>query len=307
MAKNIAKPPGNPDMDSGKREKVRLIPVDLIDPFPNHPFQVRDDAEMDALVESIREYGVITPCIIRGKVVDSSHGHCPFDRYEMIAGRRRLFACKRLEKPVIPAILRDMTYDEAVILLVDSNLQREHILPSERAFAYKMKLEALKRQGRRTDLTSTPGAGKLETADLIGRECGMSGDQVRRYIRLTHLISELLEDVDLGMIALKQAVELSYLNEEEQKDLSYLIDELEATPSLAQAIQIRAISAAGTWTLDEITRILSTAKPNQIERIKIPAERLKKYFARGTSQSEIESVIIAALEEYYQRRRKTHK
>ena len=188
--------------------------------------------------------------------------------------------------------------------MVDSNLQREHILPSEKAFAYKLKLDALKRQGRRNDITSTPVVSKFRTGDFVGKGNGDSREQVRRYIRLTYLIPELLEDVDAGKIALRPAVELSYLTEEEQKDLSYIIDTEEATPSLAQAIQMRKLSHEGKLDFDTIETILSVQKPNQVEKIKIPTVKFEKYFHRGTPQSEIETVIFAALDEYYKRRRR---
>ena len=188
--------------------------------------------------------------------------------------------------------------------MVDSNLQREHILPSEKAFAYKLKLDALKRQGKRSDITSTPVVAKFRAGDFVGKDNGDSREQVRRYIRLTYLIPELLEDVDAGKIALRPAVELSYMTEDEQKDLSYTIDTEEATPSLAQAIQMRKLSKEGKLDLTTIHTILSAQKPNQIERIKIPTSKFEKYFRSGTSPSEIEAVIFAALDEYYKKRRR---
>ena len=197
-----------------KREKIRTIPITLIDSANVHPFQVKEDDELRSLMESIAQFGVISPCIVRKK---------GDDRYELISGHRRKRACELLGIGTLPVIIRELSEDDAVILMVDSNLQREHILPSEKAFAYKLKMEALKRQGKRTDLTCTPVVHKLKSVELIGKENGDSREQVRRYIRLTHLIAELLEDVDIGKIALRPAVELSYLTEEEQKDLSYAI------------------------------------------------------------------------------------
>ena len=278
-----------------KREKIRTIPITLIDSANVHPFQVKDDDELRSLMESISQLGVITPCIARRK---------DEERYELISGHRRKRACELLGIDTLPIIVRELSEDEAVILMVDSNLQREHILPSEKAFAYKLKLDALKRQGRRSDITSTPVVSKFRTGDFVGKDNGDSREQVRRYIRLTYLIPELLEDVDAGKIALRPAVELSYMTEDEQKDLSYTIDTEEATPSLAQAIQMRKLSKEGKLDLTTIHTILSAQKPNQIERIKIPTSKFEKYFCSGTSPSEIEAVIFAALDEYYKKRRR---
>ena len=278
-----------------KREKIRTIPITLIDSANVHPFQVKEDDELRSLMESISQLGVITPCIARRKGEE---------RYELISGHRRKRACELLGIDTLPIIIRELSEDEAVILMVDSNLQREHILPSEKAFAYKLKLDALKRQGKRTDITSTPVVAKFRTGDFVGKDNGDSREQVRRYIRLTYLIPELLEDVDTGKIALRPAVELSYMTEDEQKDLSYTIDTEEATPSLAQAIQMRKLSKEGKLDLTTIHTILSAQKPNQIERIKISTSKFEKYFRSGTSPSEIEAVIFAALDEYYKKRRR---
>ncbi len=277
-----------------KREKVRVIPLSAIDDAPEHPFQVRDDEEMAELVESISTFGVINPVLVRK--VDN-------DRYELISGHRRKHACLKLGIDTLPAIVRDLSREEAVICMVDSNLQREHILPSERAKAYKMKMDALKSQGKRTDLTSTPLVEKLSekqalTATQVGSKNGDSYEQVRRYIRLNNLIPELLGDVDEGKIAFRPAVELSYLSEEEQKDLSYYIDEGEATPSLAQAIQMKKLSQAGVLTEERIEAILSEEKPNQKPKIKVPMERIQKYFAPDASVQEIEDTIVKALSAY---------
>ena len=278
-----------------KREKIRTIPITLIDSANVHPFQVKEDDELRSLMESISQLGVITPCIARRKGEE---------RYELISGHRRKRACELLGIDTLPIIVRELSEDEAVILMVDSNLQREHILPSEKAFAYKLKLDALKRQGKRSDITSTPLVSKFRTGDFVGKDNGDSREQVRRYIRLTYLIPELLEDVDAGKIALRPAVELSYMTDDEQKDLSYTIDTEEATPSLAQAIQMRKLSKEGKLDLTTIQTILSAQKPNQIERIKIPTSKFEKYFRNGTSPSEIEAVIFAALDEYYKKRRR---
>ena len=277
-----------------KREKVRVIPIEFFDDFPKHPFNVKMDAEMEALIESIKEFGILTPLIARKK----ENG-----RYEIIAGHRRKFAAKKLGLTELPVILRDMTRDEAVIAMVDSNLHRERILPSERAYAYKMKMEARKRQGARTDLTSTPVVAKLRTDEAIGLENGDSKEQVRRYIRLTYLIKEILDMVDDGRIAFRPAVELSYLTVEQQKDLFYTMESEDATPSLAQAIEMKKLSQQGKLTADKIFLIMLQQKPNQVEKIKIPASKFEKYFTRGTPQSQIETVIFQALEEYYAKRR----
>lgn len=278
-----------------KREKVRVIPIQFFDDFPKHPFNVKMDEEMEALIESIKEFGILTPLFARKK---------ENERYEIIAGHRRKFAAKKLGLTELPVILRDMTRDEAVIAMVDSNLHRERILPSERAYAYKMKMEARKRQGARTDLTSPPLVAKLRTDEAIGLENGDSKEQVRRYIRLTYLIKEILEMVDDGRIAFRPAVELSYLTVQQQKDLFYTIESEDATPSLAQAIEMKKLSQKGSLTAERIFKIMRQQKPNQVEKIKIPATRFEKYFSRGTPQSHIETVIFQALEEYYAKRTK---
>ncbi len=277
-----------------KREKVRRVAVAMIDDFPEHPFKVKDDEEMEKLKDSISLYGVLTPVVAR---------RCENGRYELISGHRRKYACKALGIEFIPAIVREMSREEAVIAMVDSNLQREHILPSEKSFAYKMKLEALKCQGKRNDLTSTPLAGKLgvESADKIGEQSGESADQVRRYIRLTELVPELLELVDDGRMAFRPAVEISYLTEDEQRDLVETIDSEDCTPSLSQACRMKKLSQEGKLDMDAIFSIMTEEKANQKEKIKIPAERLDRFFERGTPQAEIEKVIIAALEDYYAR------
>ena len=281
--------------NDAKREKVRVIPIQFFDDFPKHPFNVKMDADMEALIESIKEFGILTPLIARKK---------ENERYEIIAGHRRKFAAKKLGLSELPVVLRDMTRDEAVIAMVDSNLHRERILPSERAYAYKMKMEARKRQGARTDLTSTPVVAKLRTDEAIGLENGDSKEQVRRYIRLTYLVKEILDMVDDGRIAFRPAVELSYLMVEQQKDLFYTMESEDATPSLAQAIEMKKLSQQGKLTADRIFSIMLQQKPNQVEKIKIPASKFEKYFSRGTPQSQIETVIFQALEEYYAKRTK---
>ena len=281
-------------MDNSERIDVRRLPIAQIDDFPEHPFKVKDDEEMEKLKDSISLYGILTPVVAR---------RCENGRYELISGHRRKYACKALGIELIPAIVREMSREEAVIAMVDSNLQREHILPSEKAFAYKMKLEALKCQGRRSDLTSRPLVGKLDNAEDVGNESGDSGRQVQRYIRLTELVPELLELVDNGRMAFRPAVEISYLTEDEQRDLVETIDSEDCTPSLSQACRMKKLSQEGKLDMDAIFAIMTEEKANQKEKIKIPAERLEKYFSRGTSPAEIERVILLALDAYYARLR----
>lgn len=276
-------------MDVNSQEKVCTVPISLIDDFADHPFQVRDDEDMELLIQSIDNNGVLNPVILR------KNG----ERYELIAGHRRKHACLRLGISGIPAIVRELSRDEAVVEMVDSNLQREHILPSEKAFAYKMKMDAMKRQGERTDLTSVPMAQKSKTTrELIAEESGESADQVRRYIRLTELIPELLTMVDEEKIAFRPAVELSYLTEDEQRDLLETIESEEATPSLAQAIRMKNLSKVGKLDMDTIFAIMTEQKPNQKEKIKIPMERLEQFFPRGMPQKQIEDTIVKALTLY---------
>ncbi|MBQ8848720.1 MAG: ParB/RepB/Spo0J family partition protein [Clostridia bacterium] len=290
-AKTVAKELTN----EAKREKVRVIPIQFFDDFPKHPFNVKMDAEMEALIESIKEFGILTPLIARRK---------EDGRYEIIAGHRRKFAAKKLGLTELPVILREMTRDEAVIAMVDSNLHRERILPSERAYAYKMKMDARKRQGKRTDLTFTPVVSKLNSYEALAQENGESREQVRRYIRLTYLIKELLDLVDGERIALRPAVELSYLSVREQKDLFETIDSEDATPSHAQAIKMKKLSQQGKLTMDTIFSIMTQQKPNQIEKVKISYSKFEKYFSRGTPQAHIEAIIFKALDEYYAKRKK---
>ena len=273
------------------KERVVIIPISAIDDFPDHPFQVRDDEEMDRLVNSIINNGVLNPVILR------PNG----ERYEIIAGHRRKYACNKIGMTGVPAIVRDLSREEAIVEMVDSNLHREHILPSEKARAYKMKMDAMKRQGKRSDLTCVPMAHKLDgkkTRELIGEEAGESADQVRRYIRLTELIPELLTMVDEGKIALRPAVELSYLTVEEQTDLLETIGSEDCTPSHAQAIRMRNLSKEGNLDIDAIFDIMTEQKGNQKEKVKIPMERLDKFFPRGMPQKQVEDTIIKALTFY---------
>jgi len=285
-----------PDTNEPKREKVRVVSLQYVDDFPDHPFQVREDEDMEKLIESIRNNGVLNPIIVRKK---------EDERYEIISGHRRKYACKKLGMDLIPMIVRDISRDEAVIAMVDSNLQREVILPSEKARAYKMKMDAMKRQGKRTDLTLSPMATKspIDSAMEIGKSTGESRDQVFRYVRLNQLTPELLEFVDDGKIGLRPAVELSYLQEEEMRDLVDFIDTEGTFPSHAQAIRMKELSRDGKLDTDTINEIMGEEKPNQKPKFKIPMERLERYFPSGTPQKQMEDTIFKALEFYRQRKR----
>ena len=275
-------------MDVNSQETVFTVPISLIDDFAEHPFQVRDDEDMERLIQSIDNNGVLNPVILR------KNG----ERYELIAGHRRKHACLRLGISSIPAIVRELSRDEAVVEMVDSNLQREHILPSEKAYAYKMKMDAMKRKAGRPKENSTPMVSNLRTDEIIGEESGESREQVRRYIRLTELIPELLTMVDEEKIAFRPAVELSYLTRDEQTDLLETIESEEATPSLAQAIRMKNLSKVGKLDMDTIFAIMTEQKPNQKEKIKIPMERLEQFFPRGMPQKQIEDTIVKALTLY---------
>ena len=269
------------------------IPVSKIHPFEGNPYKVLDNDEMNNLIESIQQKGVISPIVVRP--LENTD-----DEYELISGHRRLRASVKAGLETVPALIYAVTRDEAAIMLVDSNLYREHILPSEKAFAYKLKLEAMKRQGERTDLTSRQLVGKLESADLVSDT--ESGRQVQRYIRLTYLIPELLELVDERRIAFTPAVELSYLNEVEQADLVEEIRVCDATPNLSQAQRLRAISREAGLTPEHIGEILAEEKANQREKIKIPAERIRKYFPKSYTTEQIEEAIIKICESRYRAR-----
>lgn len=290
------------ERDEVKRETVMEIAIEEISDFPDHPFKVRMDEEMQNLVESVRQYGVLSPALVRTK---------PEGGYEMVAGHRRKYASEMAEKRDIPCIVRELSDEEATILMVDSNLQRETILPSEKAFAYKMKLDALNSQGKRNDLTSTPLVSKLRSNERVGQQVGESRETIRRYIRLTNLIPELLELVDnsvlkeKGMlqIAMRPAVELSYLPKEEQTALYETIESEDCTPSHAQAIKMRQFSEQGRLNEDVIFSILSEEKGNQKEQFRMPKERISKFFPPGTSVKQVEDTIIKALEMYRKRER----
>ena len=274
-----------------KLPKIFDIPLSEIDDFPDHPYCVLDDEDMQNLMESIKDRGVITPAMVRKK--DDG-------RYEMISGHRRKHASERLGLETLRCEVVEVSRDEAIILMVDSNAQRSVILPCDKGRAFKMKLEALKRQGQRTDLTSTPAACKLkgETADIVGKQAGESGDQVRRFIRLTYLIKELQDFVDKGQMKMRPAVELSYLDEETQRDIVDRIDETEAFPSHDQAIRIRKAFEAGEVSYDKVRDIMAEEKPNQKPKFKFSFDRLKPYIPKDYSDSKAEDYVIKALEFY---------
>jgi ParB family chromosome partitioning protein len=270
---------------------VRDIPLDDLHRFQGHPFKVQDNEELERMVESIRKLGAITPVLARP---------LPDGGYELVSGHRRLEACRRAGLEAMPVIVRDMTDDEAVIAMVDANLQREHILPSEKAFAYQMKLEALSRQGQRTDLTSRQVGGKLESADLVSRD--ESGRQVQRFIRLTRLIPELLQMVDESKIAFTPAVELSYLLPEEQKLLLTEMEYNDCTPNLSQAQRLKELSNRGGFTAERLSEIMSEEKANQKDRIKIPTERVRKFFPKSYTTAQMEDAIVKLCEAQYRKR-----
>lgn len=293
------------ERDEAQRETVRDIPIEEISDFPNHPFKVRLDESMMEMADSVKQYGVLVPGLVRPK---------PDGGYEMVAGHRRKMASELAGKAALPCIVRDLTDEEATIIMVDSNLQREQILPSEKAFAYKMKLDAMKRQGQRTDLTCEPAAHKLsgkKSRDLLAEQVGESKDQIRRYIRLTHLIPGILDLVDNSVlrekeilqIALRPAVELSYLSETEQQDLLGIMESEDCTPSHAQAIKMRQFSQEGCLDGNVLLSIMQEEKPNQVEQFKIPKERISKFFAPGTPAQKMEDTIVKALELYRKRQR----
>jgi ParB family chromosome partitioning protein len=270
--------------------KIYDIPLSEIDDFPDHPFKVKDDEDMLQLVESVRARGIITPITLRQK---------EDGRYEIVSGHRRRKACEIAGFETIPAEIKELSRDEAIILMVESNLQRSVILPSEKAFSYKMRLEAMKRQGQRTDLTSSPVETKLRSSEVIARETGDSRAQVDRYIRLTWLIPELLQLVDDGKIALRPAVELSYLNDWEQEDLLNAMDLADATPSHAQAIKMRKFSAENKLTPEVIESIMCEEKPNQKEKINIRYEDARRYIPSSVPYSQTGEFILKALEYYH--------
>lgn len=276
-----------------QREKVQNIPLEELHPFRNHPFKVKDDAAMQDTVDSVREYGVLVPAIARPD---------PDGGYELIAGHRRHHASELAGKETMPVIVRDLDDDAATIIMVDSNLQREELLPSERAFAYKMKLEALKHQGARTDLTSVQLGQKLSARDQVAKAAGESAIQIQRFIRLTELIPEILDMVDEHKIALNPAVELSHLKKEEQTLLLEAMDSEQATPSLSQAQRLKKFSQQKMLSLDVMRAVMSEEKKNDLDRVTLKNETLRKYFPKSYTPKQMEDTIIKLLEGWYKKR-----
>lgn len=275
--------------DEEQLSKIRDIPLELIDDFPDHPFKVRDDEDMMQLVESVKERGVITPATVRQK---------EDGRYELVSGHRRKRACELAGFETLRSEIVDLNRDEATILMVESNFQRSEILPSEKAFAYKMRLEAMKRQGERTDLTLSPVGTKLRTADELAQECGDSRNQIHRYVRLTSLVPELLEFVDEGRIKMRPAVELSYLDEDCQRDVVDEIDLNDATPSHDQTIRMRKLFNEGNLTTEAIHAVMSEEKPNQKEKIVLRGDRVRQLIPKNIPVSQTEDFVCKALEHY---------
>ena len=277
-----------------QREQVQQIPIDALHPFTNHPFKVLDDEAMTRTVESIAQYGVLAPLIARPRPDG--------DGYEIISGHRRQYAAKLAGLDTLPVIVRQMSDDAAVILMVDSNLQREHILPSERALAYKMKLDAIKNQGARSDLTSPQVAAKFRSDDAVAKDQGISGDTVRRYIRLTNLIPELLDMVDEKKISFNPAVELSYLDESQQRDFLEAMDGTQNAPSVSQAQQLKKMAQCGEFTYDKAFDILGQEKKSEQDTVTIKNDILRKYFPRSYTPRQMEEKIIQLLDAWQQQR-----
>lgn len=284
------------DRDEAKLEKVQMLPLKDLQPFPDHPFEVRDDEEMEKLVDSVRVHGVLMPAIARTR---------PDGSYELVAGHRRKRACELAGLQEMPVLVREMDDDTATILMVDTNVQREHILPSEKAKAYKMKLEAIKRQGQRSDLTSGQLGPKLRTDEIVASDAGESRKQVQRYIRLNSLIPELMELVDENKLKFNPAVEISYLTPEEQEDFFQYIDGQVCSPSLSQAQKLKAASREGNLTPDRLEKIM-TAQPPSVKpreaQISISMERVSKYFPKGFTQEQIVNQILRILEAQYRKK-----
>ena len=277
-----------------QREQVQQIPIGELFPFKNHPFKVLDDESMQRTVESVEQYGVLSPLIARPR---------PEGGYEIISGHRRQHAAQLAGLETLPVIVRQMDDDAAVLLMVDSNLQRENILPSERAFAYKMKLEALKNQGARSDLTSVQVAPKLST-EKIGEEVGMSKDNVKRYIRLTNLVPELLDMVDEKKIAFNPAVELSYLDESQQRDFLEAMEDTQNTPSLSQAQRLKKLAQEGHFSYDVAFAVMGEEKKDELDKVVIKNDTLRKYFPRSYTPKQMEDTIIKLLEQWQRKQQR---
>ena len=276
-----------------QREQVQQIPIDALHPFTNHPFKVLDDEAMTRTVESIAQYGVLAPLIARPR---------PEGGYEIISGHRRQYAAKLAGLDTLPVIVRKMSDDAAVILMVDSNLQREHILPSERAFAYKMKLDAIKNQGTRSDLTSTQVVSKLRSNEKLGAENNQSRETVRRFIRLTNLIPELLDMVDNKTVSFNPAVELSYLSPEQQQEVIRAMDDTQNFPSVSQAKRIKKLAQDGTFTTETVVAIMGEEKKSELDTVTIKNDTLRKYFPRSYTPKQMEDTIIKLLEQWQKKR-----
>ena len=279
-----------------QREQVQQIPIDALHPFTNHPFKVLDDEAMTRTVESIAQYGVLAPLIARPRPDG--------DGYEIISGHRRQYAAKLAGLETLPVIVRQMSDDAAVILMVDSNLQREHILPSERAFAYKMKLDALKNQGARSDLTSPQVAAKFRSDDAVAKDQGISGDTVRRYIRLTNLVPELLDMVDEKKISFNPAVELSYLDEGQQRDFLEAMEDTQNAPSLSQAQQLKKMAQQGDFSYEKAFDVMGQEKKSEKDTVTIKNETLRKYFPRSYTPKQMEEKIIQLLDAWQKKQQR---
>ena len=276
-----------------QREQVRQIPIGELFPFKNHPFKVLDDASMSDTVESVKQYGVLSPLIARPR---------PKGGYEIISGHRRQHAAELAGLETLPVIVRQMDDDAAIILMVDSNLQREHILPSERAFAYKMKLDAMKNQGTRSDLTSTQVVSKLRSNEKLGAENNQSRETVRRFIRLTNLIPELLDMVDNKTVSFNPAVELSYLSPEQQQEVIRAMDDTQNFPSVSQAKRIKKLAQDGTFTTETVVAIMGEEKKSELDTVTIKNDTLRKYFPRSYTPKQMEDTIIKLLEQWQKKR-----
>ena len=279
-----------------QREQVHQIPIGELFPFKNHPFKVLDDDSMSDTVESVKQYGVLSPLIARPR---------PKGGYEIISGHRRQHAAELAGLETLPVIVREMSDDAAVILMVDSNLQREHILPSERAFAYKMKLDAIKNQGARSDLTSPQVASKFRSDDEVAKGQGISGDTVRRFIRLTNLIPELLDMVDNKTVSFNPAVELSYLSPEQQQEVIRAMDDTQNFPSVSQAKRIKKLAQDGTFTTETVVAIMGEEKKSELDTVTIKNDTLKKYFPRSYTPKQMEDTIIKLLEQWQKKRQRS--
>ncbi len=276
-------------MQTNTPPRAEFLPIDKLRPFENHPFRVKDDAEMDQLVFSVLTQGLLTPIVVR---------ETETAEYEVISGHRRLRACQKAGIETVPALIYSMDRDAAIIALVDSNLHREHLLPSEKAFAYRMKMEAMSHQGQRSDLTSSQVATKLDSASSIGKSQGESRDQVFRYIRLTYLIPEILQMVDEKKIALTPAVELSYLTESQQRDLLETMESEDCTPSLSQSQQLKKLSQSGALSMDRILELLQQPKANQEEKLRFDLKDIRRYFPKNYTTERIQKTILQLLEKF---------